>query len=67
MAELTRLAEGDTIEHHLLPGFRMTVLAVEDCEVDANRSAPHAKYKIVDPEDAEDWLCAYDVRQVFHA
>lgn len=54
---------GDMIEHELLPGFRMKVLATRDCETDWNRDEPHQSYKIVDFEGNEDWLCAYDVRR----
>ncbi len=64
---MERFAEGDVIEHHLLPGFGMPVLEVEACETDANRSEPHARYRIVDPEGQPDWLCAYDVKRVLHA
>lgn len=49
---------GDRIEHHLMPGFWMTVLDVKDCETPDHRS-----YKIIDFAGSEDWLCAYDVRR----
>jgi hypothetical protein len=61
---MERYDTGDTIEHHLIRGFRMVVLAVEDCETDHNRSEPHAQYQVIDPEGCEDWLCAYDVHRV---
>jgi len=55
---------GDTIEHALMPGFRMQVLDTEPCETDSARPEPHLSYQIVDPEGCEDWLCGYDVRKV---
>lgn len=61
---MDRFNTGDTIEHELMPGFPMTIQEVADCEVDANRDEPHAQYKITDPEGAEDWLCAQEVRRV---
>lgn len=54
---------GDTIEHTLMPGFRMKVLETAECEIDANRPDPHLQYKITDPDGHEDWLCAHDVRR----
>ena len=54
---------GDRIAHKLLRGFSMEVLAVEPCEVAAGQE-PHDSYKIIDPEGAEDWLCAHDVVRV---
>lgn len=58
---LPRYRVGDIIEHKLMPGFRMPIREVGECETDANRSEPHAQYQIVDPEGADDWLCAHDV------
>jgi hypothetical protein len=55
---------GATIEHNLMPGFPMTVLATKPCETDANRPVRHEAYKIIDPEGNEDWLCAADVHEV---
>jgi hypothetical protein len=55
---------GDKICHKLVPGFTMTVEGVSDCETDANRSIPHSKYLITDPEGNQDELCAYDVAKV---
>ena len=55
---------GDTIEHHLMPGFTMAVLDTRDCETDGTRPEPHLAYKVTDPEGNEDWLCAYDARRV---
>ena len=57
-------AVGDKIEHDLMPGFTMIVHAVEPCETDGTRSEPHSRYKIIDPDEVDDWLCAYDVRKV---
>ena len=56
-------AVGDIIEHELMPGFRMQVQAVADCDTDWNRSEPHLKYTITDPAGNQDDLCAYDVRK----
>jgi len=47
-----------------MPGFVMTVQAVEPCETSGERSAPHNSYKITDPEGNEDWVCGWDVRKV---
>jgi hypothetical protein len=55
---------GATIEHNLVPGFRMTVIATRPCETDANRSVAHEAYEIVDMEGNRDWLCAADVHEV---
>ena len=60
----TIAAKGDKIQHELMPGFTMTVEDAEPCETDGTRSEPHQMYKITDPEGAEDWLCAYDVKKV---
>jgi hypothetical protein len=54
---------GDKIEHRLMPGFTMTVLAWLECETDGSRPEPHGKYCITDPEGNEDWLCGYDVQR----
>lgn len=54
---------GHQIEHDLMSGFTMPVQDVKPCETDGNRSEPHAKYKITDPDGNEDWLCAYDVHR----
>jgi hypothetical protein len=54
---------GDKIEHRLMPGFVMTVQDTRDCQTDANRSEPHLAYKVTDPDENEDWLCAYDVQR----
>lgn len=48
---------GDRIEHVLVPGFVMPVLDTRPCE-----TPDHLAYKVIDPEGAEDWLCAHDVR-----
>ena len=50
------------IEHLLMPGFTMDVLGEEPCEVDASRPTPHQRYRVIDPEGNEDWVCAYDAR-----
>ena len=58
---------GDKIEHRLMPGFAMEVLAIEPCPQTPPRPdhpEEHDSYKIVDPEGNEDWLCAHDVRKV---
>ena len=57
---------GDRIEHVLVPGFAMTVLAVEPCKPpeDHGGASVHDQYKVIDPEGCEDWLCAHDVRKV---
>lgn len=55
---------GDVIEHTLMPGFSMVVQQAQTCELDFARPEPHLRYRIVDPEGNEDWLCAYDVRKV---
>ena len=54
---------GDKIEHRLMPGFTMPVLEAKPCETDGNRSGPHQKYRITDPDGNTDWLCAYDVQK----
>lgn len=54
---------GDVIEHTGLPGFRMRVREVGDC-ADEIRPESHPRYKVIDPEGCEDWLCAYDARRV---
>lgn len=56
-----QIAAGDTIEYNLMPGFRMQVLDVQDCEEDWSRPGPHKRYKVVDPVGNEDWLCGHDV------
>lgn len=48
---------GDRIEHVLLPGFAMSVLDARESE-----EPDHLAYQVIDPESAEDWLCAHDVR-----
>lgn len=62
-APTERFEVGDRIEHDLVPGFVMTVEAVEDCETDAARPVPHAQYQVTDPAGNTDWLCAYDVHR----
>lgn len=61
---MTSFKAGDRIEHVLMPGFVMTVLDTRACETDFARPEPHLAYKIRDPENNEDWLCAHDVRLV---
>jgi hypothetical protein len=46
-----------------MPGFAMPVLEAKPCETDGNRSEPHQKYKITDPDGNEDWLCGHDVQK----
>lgn len=48
---------GDRIEHKLMPGFIMTIRAVDACETPDCQSV-----KIVDPEGNDDWLCTDDVQ-----
>lgn len=64
MDDLPDIKAGEWIEHMLLPGYSMVVLEVGECEITVPRQTPHNRYKIVDPENKEDWLCAYDVRKV---
>jgi hypothetical protein len=65
MSDTIALARtGDKIEHNLMPGFTMTVLAVKSCETDGTRNVGHDQFRVIDPEGNEDWLCAYDVRVV---
>ena len=52
------------IEHELMPGFVMEVLAQKPCETDSARPDPHQQYKVIDPLGNEDWLCGYDARVV---
>jgi hypothetical protein len=61
---LPKFDVGDVIEHELVPGFPMTVLAVRECEADPGigRPAGHLAYAVIDPDGNQDWLCAYDVR-----
>lgn len=56
---MSDIKSGDTIEHNLMPGFRMQVEEVEPCE-----SPDHNQFKITDPEGQTDWLCERDVRNV---
>jgi hypothetical protein len=53
-------ATGDRIEHKIMPGFPMKVLDTDDCETDGARPEAHQRFKVIDPEGNEDWLCAYD-------
>jgi hypothetical protein len=62
MTDYPQFHIGDRIEHKLMPGFAMTVKAIDACRPDPTRPAQHSQYKITDPEGNEDWLCAYDVR-----
>jgi hypothetical protein len=62
--QVAELRVGDVIEHKLLTGFVMVIEAVEPCETDTARPAPHNSFQIVDPEGNVDWLCGYDVRPV---
>jgi hypothetical protein len=66
MNDSASIKVGDKIEHRLVPGFAMTVLAVEPCDPseDHGGASVHDSYKIIDPEGHEDWLCAHDVRTV---
>lgn len=50
---------GDRIECTLLPGFVMTVEAVDPCE-----TPECAALRITDPAGEQDWLCSRDVRRV---
>lgn len=50
---------GDRIECTLLPGFVMTVQAVDTCE-----TPECVSLRITDPAGEQDWLCSRDVRQV---
>jgi len=52
------------IEMTLMPGYVMQVLDEEACQIDSARPEPHSRYKVVDPEGHEDWLCGYDIRVV---
>lgn len=61
---MDRYDVGNKIEFKGMPGFRMEVLEVADCEIDTNRAEPHVQYRITDPEGQSDWLCAYDVNRV---
>ena len=54
---------GDTIEHRLMPGFRMPVEDTRPCETDPNRPGPHLAYQVTDPEGNADWLCGFDVQK----
>lgn len=60
----TPIKVGDKIEHKLVPGFQMGVLAIEPCPQNPPLGGPHDSYRIIDPEGHEDWLCAHDVRKV---
>jgi len=65
LGEPTVAKDNDRIEMVLAPGYSMTVLRVASCEPGpANRSGPHSKYRIIDPEGNADWLCAWDVVKV---
>ena len=54
---------GKTVEHRLMPGFRMVVQDGKPCETDAAHPVPHPAYLVTDPEGEDDWVCHYDVQK----
>ena len=66
-APLTDAKVGDVIGMDLMPDYVWTgtILEIEDCDPDvSSRSVPHQRFKVIDPDDNEDWLCAYDTHKV---
>ena len=55
-------AIGDTVEHRLVPGYRMPVQDRKPCETDAIHPAEHPSYLVRDPQGEETWVCHYDVQ-----
>ena len=55
-------AVGTTVEHRLMPGFRMPVQDRAPCETDAMHPAEHPSYLVTDPEGGTDFVCHYDVQ-----
>ena len=53
MIEITTAQTGDRIEHKLVPGFVMTVLAVRNCETDNARPELHDQFRVIDPDGNE--------------
>jgi hypothetical protein len=49
---------GTIVEMKLFPGFNMKVLDTRKC--DCGGPVKCYAYKVIDPEDKEDWLCELD-------
>ena len=52
-----RYQTGDQVEHQLLPGWVMDVLAVDDCT-----TPDHQAVQVINTEGEHEWLCVADVQ-----
>ena len=57
-------AIGDTVEHRLVPGYRMPVQDRKPCEpLPGLHPAEHPQYLVRGPEGDEEWACHYDMQK----